>query len=312
MTSTSGTESESTQDDWRTILVVDDSSMDRIRAGALVQKMGGWKVLNAQNGVEALEVLSENQPDLVLTDLMMPEMDGLQLVQNVCELHPQVPIILMTANGSEEIAIQALQNGAASYVPKRLLAHSLASTIEQVLNASRIDREEQKLFEYQSFWEAHFELENDPALVPPFVAYMEKHLSRLETCEQAGLVLMGVALHESLTNAIFHGNLEISSELRDTEEAKYYSLAEERREQEPYKDRRVHVTARISRQEATFVVRDEGQGFDPGTLPDPTDPTNLEKVSGRGLLLIRTFMDVVEHNAAGNSITMVKRRWSKT
>ena len=66
--------------------------------------------------------------------------------------------------------------------------------------------------------------------------------------------------------------------------------------------------ATLTRDEATFLVRDEGLGFDPSTLPDPTDPANLGKVSGRGLLLIQTFMDHVEHNATGNQITMVKRR----
>ena len=56
------------------------------------------------------------------------------------------------------------------------------------------------------------------------------------------------------------------------------------------------------------MVRDEGPGFDPATLPDPTDPSNLERVGGRGLLLIRTFMDEVRHNESGNEITFVKRR----
>jgi len=59
------------------------------------------------------------------------------------------------------------------------------------------------------------------------------------------------------------------------------------------------------------VVRDDGAGFDRALLPDPTDPTNLERVSGRGLLLINTFMDRVEHNASGNEITMVKFRGKK-
>ena len=54
------------------------------------------------------------------------------------------------------------------------------------------------------------------------------------------------------------------------------------------------------------MVRDDGNGFDPAILPDPTDPANLERVSGRGLLLIQTFMDSVRHNATGNEITMVK------
>ena len=54
--------------------------------------------------------------------------------------------------------------------------------------------------------------------------------------------------------------------------------------------------------------RDEGPGFDPATVPDPTDPANLEKASGRGLLLIRAYMDEVIHNRTGNQVTLVKRR----
>jgi anti-sigma regulatory factor (Ser/Thr protein kinase) len=118
-----------------------------------------------------------------------------------------------------------------------------------------------------------------------------------------------VALHEALSNAIFHGNLEVSSELREQEEAAYYRLAEQRRQQKPWSDRRVYLSARMSRLEAVFVVRDEGSGFDPSALPNPTDPANLERVSGRGLLLIQTFMDRVEHNETGNQITMSKRRY---
>ncbi len=56
------------------------------------------------------------------------------------------------------------------------------------------------------------------------------------------------------------------------------------------------------------MIRDEGQGFDLASLPDPTLPQNLERRTGRGLFLIRTFMDEVRHNAVGNEITMVKRR----
>ena len=72
-------------------------------------------------------------------------------------------------------------------------------------------------------------------------------------------------------------------------------------------DRRVHIHARESHHEAVYVIRDEGPGFSPDALPDPTEPVNLDKVIGRGLLLIRTFMDEVSHNKAGNEITMIKR-----
>ena len=57
-------------------------------------------------------------------------------------------------------------------------------------------------------------------------------------------------------------------------------------------------------------MRDEGSGFDPGALPDPLDPENLEKASGRGVLLMRAFMDDVRYNDAGNEVTLVLRRKS--
>src|SRR4051812_8454158 len=87
--------------DPHTVLVVDDSAIDRHLAGAIVQKQEGWKASFAGNGVEALASLKSQQPDLVLTDMLMPEMDGLELVQAIRSQYPLLPVILMTAHGSE-------------------------------------------------------------------------------------------------------------------------------------------------------------------------------------------------------------------
>jgi CheY-like chemotaxis protein/anti-sigma regulatory factor (Ser/Thr protein kinase) len=290
-----------------TVLVVDDSAVDRHLAGAIVHKIDGWQAVFAAHGREALDVIERQPPDIVLTDLLMPEMDGLELVQAVRARHPLVPVILMTAHGSEDIAIQALQKGAASYVPKKSLARDLEETLDQVLAASQTNRNQKRIVESLVHHESHFVLDNDTALIAPLVGHIEQNLDRMQVCAPSGLILVGVALHEALTNAILHGNLEVSSEMRETDEKQYYRLAAERRSQAPYGERRVFVQVAVNRQDATFVVRDEGPGFDPGTLPDPTDPANLGRVSGRGLLLIQTFMDRVEHNPRGNQITMVKR-----
>jgi CheY-like chemotaxis protein len=281
--------------------------MDRHLAGSIVQKLGGWQATFATNGVEALAVLEKQVPEVVLTDMLMPEMDGLQLVQAIRSKHPLVPVILMTAHGSEDIAIQALQRGAASYVPKKSLARDLGETLEQVLVSSSARRQEQRILERLDVFEARFVLENDTGLIPPLVGHLEEDLARLKLCEPGSLVLLGVALHEALTNAMLHGNLELDSAMRETDEKEYYRLALSRRGEAPYSERKAHVAAVFTRKEVTFVVRDEGQGFDPALLPDPTDPANLGKVSGRGLLLIQTFMDRISHNEKGNEITMVKR-----
>ena len=291
-----------------TILVVDDSVMDRHLAGAIIQKSDGWQVAFASNGKEALDALQEQTPDVVLTDMLMPEMDGLELVQAIHVKHPLVPVILMTAHGSEELAIQALRSGAASYVPKKSLARDLAETLDGVLAASQNNRREQRILDCLTHHETHYRIDNDVALVAPIVGHLEHQVERLQACEPSSLVLVGVALHEAMTNAILHGNLGLASELRETDEKQYYRLAAERRHQPPWCERRVFVSATLTPQEAVFVVRDEGEGFDPASLPDPTDPANLGRVCGRGLLLIQTFMDRVEHNEPGNQITMVKRR----
>jgi len=68
-------------------------------------------------------------PDLVVTDWQMPEIDGLELVNTIGDKYPEVPVVLMTAHGSEVVAAQALANGAASFVPKSDLADNLVETV---------------------------------------------------------------------------------------------------------------------------------------------------------------------------------------
>jgi anti-sigma regulatory factor (Ser/Thr protein kinase) len=87
----------------------------------------------------------------------------------------------------------------------------------------------------------------------------------------------------------------------------YFDLVAQRARQSPYREHRLRVVARERPGEVTYVIRDEGPGFHPAWVPDPTDPGNVGRVTGRGLFLIRTFMDEVRHNAAGNEITLVKR-----
>ena len=132
-----------------TVLVVDDSAVDRRRAGQLLENGTGWSAVYADNGRAALTLMEQTRPDLVLTDLQMPEMDGLVLVQEIKKRFPLVPVILMTAYGSEDIAIQALQQGAASYVPKRNLAQDLADTVRDILEVAKADRDHvQTLLQY--------------------------------------------------------------------------------------------------------------------------------------------------------------------
>lgn len=291
-----------------TVLVVDDAAVDRRLVGGLIGQDPDLSVAFAANGTHALAMMRQSMPALVITDLVMPEMDGLQLVTAIRDHYPFVPVILMTSKGNEEIAVQALQRGAASYVPKSQLSHTLLETIHTVLDASRPRQVQARLLTKITKSEHTFRLENDCTLFPPLITYLQDSVSRFGLFDQTERVRVGIALEEALVNALYHGNLEVGSELLEKDDAAYYALVDERTRQPPYKDRRIEVEARISLDEAVFVVRDEGRGFDPSSLPDPTSQVNLDKVSGRGLLLMRTFVDKLAFNEHGNEVTLVKRR----
>jgi CheY-like chemotaxis protein/anti-sigma regulatory factor (Ser/Thr protein kinase) len=291
-----------------TILVVDDAAVDRRLVGGLLARSADWKVDYAAQGVEALEKMDLAPPDLVLTDLVMPEMDGLELVAAVRRRYPHVPVILMTSRGSEEIAVQALQQGAASYVPKRLLAKRLTETIQRVLAIASRLRCHAQLLGCMSRIQCTFELANDHTLMEALVAYLQDSLVQMGLCDPTECTRIGIALEEALVNAMHHGNLEVSSDPRGECDEAYYALVARRRQESPYQDRRVFVEANLSRDEAVFVVRDEGPGFDLAKLPDPDDPAGLERVGGRGMLLMQAFMDEVTYNDRGNAVMLVKRR----
>ena len=289
------------------ILVVDDSPVDRRLAGSLLETTPGTTVIYASDGREALKVVSAGPPDLVVTDLQMPAMDGLALVEELRKSHPGVPVILMTAHGSEEIAAAALRRGAASYVPKRELAGDLARTVARVLALARASSPPDRVLACLDATECRLVLPNELDLVASVVGYLRAEVARVGTTDPTVSMQIGVALDESISNAIHHGNLEVSSKHREQGIEKYLALIEERRRTLPYGARRTRVTARVSRDRVEFVVRDDGAGFDVRSLPDPRDPANLERCSGRGVLLMRVFMDDVRFNEQGNEITMVKR-----
>ncbi len=91
-----------------------------------------------------------------------------------------------------------------------------------------------------------------------------------------------LALEEAMVNAIKHGN-----------------------RMEP--DKQVYIACELTAEEITIVIEDQGEGFKPEEVPDPTEDENLENPGGRGIMLIRSFMNGVVYNDRGNRLTMIKK-----
>lgn len=113
------------------ILVVDDEPrmIDFIRMNLDLE---GFHVLDAQNGVEALDVVRKHIPDLIILDVMMPKLDGFETLRMLREFS-NVPVIMLTAKGEEEDKVRGLELGADDYVTKPFGARELVSRVKAVL-----------------------------------------------------------------------------------------------------------------------------------------------------------------------------------
>jgi two-component system response regulator AtoC len=127
------------------ILVVDDEApvRDMIKKG--LSQMGGYHVEVAKNGLEAIEKIEKDVFDLVLTDLKMPEMDGLELLKTLKGIRPEVMVILMTAYGSIETAVEAMRLGANDYITKPIDLNELLIHISKTQKESLLLRENRLL-----------------------------------------------------------------------------------------------------------------------------------------------------------------------
>ena len=288
------------------VLVVDDSAVDRRIVRGLPERAGNYVVVEAVDGDDALQKIAESVPDVVVTDLMMPRRDGFALVAAIKDEHPSIPVILITGRGSEDVAARALQHGAASYVPKVSLADDLVPTVERVVSAAREDRTHARLLHHLDRSRLEFSLRNDLALIGSAVNLLQLMLRCLPLADEIDRLRIGIAVEEALRNAYFHGNLAIGGGDPRPRREEYTALAAQRVYADPFRNRRIRLQAEITRDAATFVVRDEGSGFDPEPWLQSGALSEQDESATRGISLMRTIMDEVRYNDAGNEVTLIK------
>lgn len=127
-----------------TILVVDDEKNYLLVMATLLSDEG-YEVLTEENGSRALETLEKSEVDLVLTDMTMPRMDGIELLSRIKGSRPDVPVIMMTAYGTVEKAVDAMKKGAFDYITKPFQNEDLIRIIRKALEMGRLMRENREL-----------------------------------------------------------------------------------------------------------------------------------------------------------------------
>jgi CheY-like chemotaxis protein len=293
------------------ILVAEDSPTQAIQIRHILT-VAGFEVETVANGEEALRAIERKPPDLVLTDLDMPKMNGLQLVEAVHRRFARVPVVLMTAFGNDEVAARALEAGAASYVPKRNLEKDLLETLRDLLAVVVADRELARLSEFLTGQDARYQIGNNLASIPSIVAHVQTEMAELKMADENERIRVGVALSAALRNAISCGNLELAEtceeegpEFGDGTRTLDRRVAERSR-QAPYRDRNVWLETRLIRGEAVFIVGHEGPGYDPRPSFDD-NAARLGSDAEAGWVLVKNFMDDVSLDDKGKQLTMIKR-----
>jgi len=123
------------EEDKTTILLVDDNSDMRIHVGSILSE--NYRVINAKNGIEALKIVEKNPPDLIVADVMMPEMDGITLNRKLkeCPIGSSIPFVFLTAKTDTESRISGISDGADFYLTKPFSANELKAVVKNLLSA---------------------------------------------------------------------------------------------------------------------------------------------------------------------------------
>jgi CheY-like chemotaxis protein len=288
------------------VLVVDDSSTDRLMAGRFLQQEPNVTVSFAGDGNEALERIRAEMPDAVVTDLQMPECDGLQLVDAVKREFPRLPIILMTAQGSEEVAAEALRKGAASYVPKRLLATQLRETVSRILSAATSDQLQSRLMHSLVDGHCRFEIQNDPDVFDSLTNHLGEMLRCLPLGDESERLRVGLTVKHALANGHYFGNLELPFDVENLKSPAICELIRERSSSSPYAERLLTVDARISPAQACFEISHEGPGYLPESYAGQMDDICSPKQFAQGFVLMRSIMDEIVVAEGGRSVRLRK------
>ena len=122
----------------RTILIVDDEKIN-LDLTARVFRNRGFKVLTAANAPEALALVKGNNPEIVVLDYMMPEMNGFSALKEIRQRFPATYVIILTGRGSERIAVELMKAGASDYIVKPFLNQDLVERVEKVLKVRAIE-----------------------------------------------------------------------------------------------------------------------------------------------------------------------------
>jgi YesN/AraC family two-component response regulator len=289
----------------KTILVIDDekSIRDMLRAG-LTQY--GYGYYDAPDGRSGIEIFKKTRPDIVLTDVKMPEMSGIELTKHLKGIEYDADVVIMTGYGSEELVIEALRSGAANYIKKPITLNELFNILDSII----LKRERRKKNEVNQdtvvFERKKLVFDNDITRIWGVINQVLFNVSY--EVGEAALEGMRLGLYEIILNAIEHGNFGISFEEKSQaiQNNNYLELLESRSEDPQRNSRKVFIDCTTDRAEISVEIRDQGEGFDFRDFVEMDSSEEVLRPHGRGIFLASLYFDKIEYKEPGNRVFISK------
>lgn len=294
-------------------LVVDDDEDSR-RILSKVAERQGFRVEQACDGEGAIRLQRELRPDLILLDVSMPGISGLDALREIREVDPHVAVVVVSGAADAEIGEKALDLGAVNYVGKPFDVREMRFVLERIRGAFQEEVDLRPALGLLKERRTVLELGCEVERISAVVAYLGREARAHYPGYDVPVTELRLALYEALANAVEHGNLEIDYDAKTqalAEEGGVRALIERRRTDPRYRDRRVRVEVDYEPETITWRIRDEGPGFCPKREEEAHHLGDTSSLHGRGIVLMRHLMDDVSWNASGNEIRLrmrLKRR----
>ncbi len=288
------------------VLIVEDDKVSGKKMQSIVTHQG-HQVEIAEDGIQGIELYNKFKPDLIFTDVLMPKMSGMEFLNTIRKTDNVVIIIVNTAYGSEEYALEAIRLNANNYIIKPIhfseIFHHLKK-YEAIIQERTLRREIEAMF-IKRFYT--LQLPNKVEQIPSVVEHLLT-IAGDAICpeEQLGVRL---GLIELIVNAVEHGNMGITydEKKRAINQNRLDDLYQERLAESEIAARRVKIKFELSERGCEWTITDEGSGFDWQTIPDPTKGKALRALIGRGIFLSRFYFDELEFIGDGNIIRILKK-----
>ena len=265
--------------DKQKILLVDDENSILTLFGEVLEREG-YGVTLAESGEKGIEKFKADAFDVVISDLYMPGISGIDFLEEVRRLDNKIPFIIITGYGSVETTIDALKKGAFDYITKPINMDEISPILKKAVSLRRETVYSESL---SQFIENRFKV-----CIPGRIEFVETVLSEVEKISRVvgykgERFYMNIknAIYEGALNAIIHGN-------------------------KMDKNKKICIDVVITGTQLEANIADEGIGFDPYQYLKATEYGSFSVTKGKGIFLIRSVMDEISYNKTGNKLTMVK------